>query len=211
MIGVFGGTFNPIHFGHLRSALEITEALRLKQMRFVPCAIPPHRDIPDVSAELRLKMVQAAVENEPRFVVDDCELRRDAPSYSVDTLMALRHRLGDEAIALVVGMDAFLGFHTWHRWREIVNLAHLVVMRRPGHDSRVEKMNSEVKLLVEQSLISDSDQLHRESWGKIWFQEISQLDISATKIRDMVSEGKSARFLLPDEVWAIIEKHHLYR
>jgi len=214
MIGVFGGTFNPIHFGHLRPALEITEALQLRQMRLIPSALPPHREEPEVDAQLRLRMVQAAAANESRFVVDDRELRREGPSYTVDTLTSLRQELGSEAMGLVVGMDAFLDLHTWHQWERLIELAHLVVMQRPGVYSQEQyrqKMPSEVRALVDQYAVTDMQQLQKTPSGKLWFQAVTQLDISATKVRAVIKSDRSARYLTPDEVLQIIENHQLYR
>ncbi len=214
MIGVLGGTFNPIHFGHLRPALELTEALQLREMRLIPSAIPPHREEPEVDAQLRLQMVNAAAASESRFVVDDREVRRDGPSFTVDTLTSLRHELGDEAIGLLIGMDAFLDLHTWHQWERLIELAHLIIMQRPGGYSKEqyrEKMHPKVRSLVDRCSVSQWRQLHEASYGKLWFQAVTQLDISATKIRDTIKSGFSARFLTPDSVVEIIENYQLYR
>lgn len=214
MIGVFGGTFNPIHFGHLRPALEITEALQLREMRLIPSASPPHREAPEVGAQQRLQMVKVAADRESRFVVDDRELRRHGPSYTVDTLKSLRDELGEESIGLVIGMDAFLFLHTWHRWEQLIDLAHFIVMQRPGHYSPAQyrkKMHPDIRALVEQRVVKQAEKLHGAACGNIWFQAVSQLDISATKIRAMIGAGLSARYLTPENVLEIIEKHRLYR
>jgi nicotinate-nucleotide adenylyltransferase len=214
MIGVFGGTFNPIHFGHLRPALEITEALQLRKLLFIPSAVPPHREEPEVDAPLRLQMVNAAVASEPRFQVDDRELRREGPSYTVDTLESLRDEMGAEPMALLIGMDAFLGLHTWHQWQRLIDLAHLIVMQRPGvytPEQYREKMHPEVKRLVDQCAVTDVHQLQRAESGKLWFQAVTQLDISATKVRAVINSGASARYLTPDKVLDIINRHSLYR
>lgn len=214
MIGVFGGTFNPIHFGHLRPALEITEALQLRELLFIPSAVPPHREEPEVDAPLRLQMVSAAVASESRFRVDDRELRRQGPSYTVDTLESLRDEVGAEPMALLIGMDAFLGLHTWHQWQRLIDLAHLIVMQRPGVYSREqyrEKMHPEVKALVDQRAVTDVHQLQETENGKLWFQAVTQLDISATKVRTVINSGASARYLSPDPVLAIIDRHSLYK
>jgi nicotinate-nucleotide adenylyltransferase len=214
MIGVFGGTFNPIHFGHLRPALEISEALQLREMRLIPSASPPHREAPEVDAQRRLQMVRVAAAGESRFVVDDRELRREGPSYTVDTLISLRRELGDESIGLVIGMDAFLYLHTWHRWERLIELGHFIVMQRPWHYSPAQyrkKMHADVRALVQQHQAAHTGQLHDAPSGKIWFQAVSQLDISATKIRAMIKEGRSARYLIPENVLKVIEKQRLYR
>lgn len=214
MIGVFGGTFDPIHFGHLRPALEITEALGLRELRMIPCALPPHREQPEVDAQLRLRMVSAAACNEPRFKVDDRELRREGPSYTVDTLQSLRQELGSEAMGLLIGMDAFLGLHTWHQWERLVDLAHLIVMQRPGvytPEQYRKKMQPEIRTLVDQRTTTELRRLHDAACGKLWFQAVTQLEISATQVRSVIARGHSARFLTPQSVLEIIENHHLYR
>ena len=131
-IGIFGGTFDPVHYGHLRTAFELIQALRLSEVRFMPAGNPPHRDTTIASPELRLQMVKAAIGQQPGFNVDDREMRRAGPSYSVDTLAELRAEMPDRSICLIVGMDAFLGLPTWHQWQKILTLSHLIVAHRPG-------------------------------------------------------------------------------
>src|SRR5579884_1723014 len=131
-IGLFGGTFDPIHYGHLRTAFELWQELRLAEVRFMPTGSPPHREQPLASAELRLRMVQAAVADQQAFVVDDREVRRTGISYSVDTLTELRGEYPDRSLCLLLGMDAFLGLPNWHRWRDLLDLAHVCVATRPG-------------------------------------------------------------------------------
>ncbi len=134
-VGVFGGTFDPVHHGHLRTALEVLEGCGLEQLRLVPALVPPHRPQPRAPAPLRLEMLRRAVAGEPRLVVDDRELRRGGPSYTVDTLAELRAAVGTRPLCLVLGADAFLGLPGWHRWRELFALAHLVVVERPARGS----------------------------------------------------------------------------
>ena len=131
-IGIFGGTFDPIHYGHLRTAFELLQALRLTEVRFMPAGNPPHRESPVANAEVRLQMVMAATEGQHGFLVDDREIRREGPSYSVDTLATLRAEHPDRSLCLIVGMDAFLGLPKWYQWREILQLSHVVVAHRPG-------------------------------------------------------------------------------
>jgi len=131
-LGIFGGTFDPIHYGHLRTAFEMLQSLRFGEVSFMPCGDPPHREATCADAGLRLAMVRAATRGQRGFTVDDRELLRDGPSYSVDTLSALRREFPSRPIALMIGMDAFLGLPKWHKWREILPLAHIVVAHRPG-------------------------------------------------------------------------------
>ncbi|MCK4586804.1 MAG: nicotinate-nucleotide adenylyltransferase [Gammaproteobacteria bacterium] len=213
MIGVFGGTFDPIHFGHLRSALEICESLDLKEIRFVPCRIPPHRDEPLADPMQRLAMVRAALAGQPDMVLDDRELKRDGPSYMIDTLESLRSELTTEPLCLILGMDAFMGLSSWHRWQELLTLAHLVVMHRPGkslHDVNSQQA-AEVTTLLKSRQVKDVKALQTKAAGSIFLHPISQLDISASKIREMVAKGKNPRYLLPDVVLQMIKVQKIYK
>lgn len=209
MIGVFGGTFDPIHYGHLRPALDILQDLALREIRFVPLSTAVHRAQPEATGAQRLAMVRAAVVGQPGFVADDRELKRTGGSYSYDTLASLRLDVGpDVPICLLTGTDAFGEFMTWYRREEILNLAHLVVMRRP--DAR-DPQESELRGWMERRLASSPDDLARASGGRILFRDVSQLEISATAIRSLIARGMSPRFLLPDKVLALIEREGLYR
>ena len=131
-IGVLGGTFDPIHYGHLRPALELLEALALAEVRFIPCRLPAHRGAPAITPEQRLELVRLATADQPGFVADDRELRRPGRSYMVDTLASLRQDLGETPLCLILGGDAFAALHTWRRWEDLSKLAHFIVMQRPG-------------------------------------------------------------------------------
>ena len=131
-IGIFGGTFDPIHYGHLRTAFEMLEALDFEAVRFIPCGDPPHRGTTFADAGLRFRMVDAAITGQQGFVSDNRELRREGPSYSVDTLEEFRGEFPRRSLGLIVGMDAFLGLPKWYRWDEILDFAHIVVAHRPG-------------------------------------------------------------------------------
>ena len=199
-IGVLGGTFDPIHFGHLRLAQEAAGALRLAAVRFVPSGTPPHRGAPAVSAERRLEMVRLAIEPNPAFVLDDRELRRAGPGYTVDTLAELRRELGDAAaLCLLVGADAFLDLATWSRWHELFNLAHIVVAHRPGYPVDTWQNHMPQPLAV-----------HLAPAGGIVVVPIAALDISSTRIRQCLRSGTSPRYLLPDSVLDYIERNALY-
>jgi nicotinate-nucleotide adenylyltransferase len=218
MIGVFGGTFDPVHFGHLRPALEVFETLSLREMRFVPVHQPPHRDQPEAGPKQRETLLLAAIGNDtPGLMVDNRELKREGPSYMVDTLISLRedkrNGVGDEPICLVLGMDAFLQLPTWHRWQELFELAHLVVTHRPGWEMDGEikaAMDAELAALWDERLVEDVTGLEPSAAGKLLHLGVSQLDISATRIRELIAAGKSPRFLLPDAVWNLIRLQGLY-
>lgn len=206
-LAVFGGTFNPIHFGHLRSAMELLEGLGLAQLRFMPASVPPHREAPSVAAEDRAAMVERAIAQEPRFACDRRELQRAGPSYTVDSLEELRAELGrEQSLCLVMGCDALLGLPSWHRWSELPNLAHLVIMARPGWALPTEGTLA-AWLQDHQGTPED---LHREPAGRVITQTLRPQDISATNIRSLLQLGFSARYLLPESVLAYIAERGLY-
>lgn len=206
-VGIFGGTFDPIHFGHLRTAFELLQALRLNEMRFMPAGTPPHREITVASAEQRLAMVKAATEGQQGFVVDDREIRREGLSYSVDTMRTLRADFPNHSLCLIVGMDAFLGLPKWHQWRELLQLAHLVVAHRPGW--RAPSMGPLGELLVDRGTGRIGD-LHESRAGCIYIHAVTQLEISSTEVRKLIAAGRDPRYLMPDAVRAIIEQTGCY-
>lgn len=206
-IGLLGGTFNPVHIGHLRAALEVTEFMGLDELRLVPSARPPHRQAPQVSAEQRLAMVELAVAGEPRLKVDDRELKRDKPSYTVDTLESLRGELAaHDQLFLLLGWDAFCGLPSWHRWQELLDHCHLLVLQRPDADSEAPEA---LRDLLAARSVSDPLSLQGPD-GQISFIWQTPLAVSATQIRQLLAAGKSARFLLPDAVLAYIQAQGLY-
>jgi nicotinate-nucleotide adenylyltransferase len=208
-IGVLGGTFDPIHDGHLRPALELLETLDLAEVRFVPCRIPAHRGLPQVTAEQRLALVRLATVGQPGFVTDNRELQREGPSYMVDTLTSLRDDLGaDRPVCLILGTDAFRELHTWRRWEELSDLAHLVVTQRPGVGQPLPPI---LEGFVTPRVIHDARELRQRPAGGILFQPVTQLAISATQIRALLARGQSPRYLLPEAVLAYIHDRALYR
>ena len=206
-IGIFGGTFDPIHYGHLRTAFELLQSLGLEEVRFVPCGDPPHRGVTFASAAVRLQMVQLATLGEEGFVVDDRELRRDGPSYSIDTLASFRTEFPDRSLCLITGMDAFLGLPTWHRWDEILDFAHIVVAHRPGWQAPGDGELGE--LLAERRTQSYGD-LQALSCGRVHIHAVTQLEIASTEIRSLVAEGYDPRFLMPDAVREVIMESACY-
>ena len=200
-IGLFGGTFDPIHYGHLRTAFELWQSLRLAQVRFLPTGNPPHREPSLASAELRLQMVRAAIAGQGAFVVDDREMRRSGVSYSVDTLLDLRNDYPERSLCLLLGMDAFLGMPNWHRWQEIFELAHVVVAHRPGWKAPITGPLGEV--MVDRGTGSVRD-LHGAQAGRIYVHAVTQLEIASTDLRQLILAGRDLRYLVPDAVRELI-------
>ncbi|MGI9245679.1 MAG: nicotinate-nucleotide adenylyltransferase, partial [Steroidobacteraceae bacterium] len=199
--------FDPIHLGHLRTAFEVLHALRLAEVRFVPAGDPPHRPAPRVAARQRLELVRAAVADQDGFVVDAREVRRAGPSYSVLTLGELRRELPATPLCLIVGMDAFLGLPGWHRWQELLELAHLVVAPRPGWRAPADGVLGE--LLAARSA-TNSAALHAAAAGHILIQPVTQLEISSTELRESLAAGRDPRYLVPEAVREAIVRTRCY-
>jgi len=206
-VGIFGGTFDPIHFGHLRTAFELLHALRLAEVRLVPAGNPPHRGVPLCDARHRLDMVRAAVADQPGLAVDDREVRREGPSYTVLTLRELRDEAPGRPICLLLGMDAFLGLPQWHEWRSVFDLAHVVVAHRPGWTAPDTGTLGE--LIAERRTLRVED-LHESVAGRIHVRPVTQLEISSTDLRDLIVAGEDPRYLLPDAVRALIRDTGCY-
>ncbi|MDZ4098978.1 MAG: nicotinate-nucleotide adenylyltransferase [Methylophilaceae bacterium] len=210
LIGILGGTFNPIHHGHLRMAEDLADVLKLDAVRFIPSANPPHKQSPITSAADRCEMVNLAIASNPRFILDDCELKREGASYTIDTLLSLREKLGKEtALCLIMGSDAFAEFDSWHRWQEILTLCHLALVERPNVELS-EALRPALQDLLRQHYTDELGQLSASPAGLISIQRITALDISATAIRKYLATQRSARYLMPDAVIDYIDRHHLY-
>jgi nicotinate-nucleotide adenylyltransferase len=209
MIGVYGGRFDPVHFGHLRTALEVCDSLELRQLRFMPCGQPPHRGPSQASGEQRRAMLELALgESDRRLAVDSRELDRDGPSYMVDSLSSLRSELGTEPLCLIIGQDALQELHNWHRWKSLLELSHLAVVGRP--DTPERKLHPQVAAALQDGLTSDPADLDACQAGRVYRLSLTQLAISATQIRALIAQGRSARYLLPDAVLSFIQREGLY-
>lgn len=206
-IGILGGTFDPVHCGHLRLALEIREHLSLDGVRLLPAPNPRLRDAPRADVSQRLELLAAAVDGEPGLQVDARELERDGPTYTVETLESFRREFSDEVLVFIVGMDSFQHLERWHRWQELLDLAHLVVAHRPGG---LLPEPGPIADLLERHRCDDVSALKSEPAGRIMICAPPLLDISATRIRALVAGGRSIRFLVPDKVIELINRTRCY-
>jgi nicotinate-nucleotide adenylyltransferase len=204
VIGIFGGTFDPIHYGHLRSALEMKEAFDLTEVHFIPSATPPHRNQPAASAEQRLQMVALAIQDQDHFLCDARELNRHGFSYMVDTFASLRQDFPNQPLLLFIGTDAFNQLNSWYQWQRLCDFAHIVVMTRPSVDSQP------LDDFFTEHYTTDKVELTTTLAGKLYFQAVTQLDISATTIRQLIAQQRDPRFLLPDAVIDYITQQQLY-
>ena len=212
-IGIFGGTFDPVHNGHLRLAQELAVNLALKEVRFIPAGCPPHRSTPAVAAGQRLEMVRLATAGNALFAVDETEIHKKVPCYTADTLSELRQVLGaEQPLCLLMGADQFMGLCSWHDWQKLFDLAHIIVAHRPGFPqiSWADSLPDALQQTLKQRQITDIQALHGTPCGGILTQAITPLDISATYIRHSLRAGGSPRYLLPDEVLDYIQTHQLY-
>lgn len=206
-IGIFGGTFDPIHFGHLRVALECKQALQLDEMRMMICAQPPHRESPHVPALQRFHMLQIALQNSSELMFDDRELRQQGPSYSVKTLQSLKAEQPDASLFMVIGSDSFQSFDSWYQWEAILELTHLVIARRPDNkDDESSRMGQQLA----SRFVTDASEVTQTA-GQIIPIAVTQLDISATRIRELIAKNISCQYLLPDSVLSFIKNHLLYQ
>jgi len=214
VLGIFGGTFDPIHCGHLELAREVRAALNLAAIRFIPAGDPPHRAAPVAPAIHRLAMVELAIAEHPGLEVDTREIQRRGRSYAVETLEELRRELPSHRLALIVGGDAFLGFPTWHRWRELFDFAHVIVVARPGVSFELALPPALASEWATR-LRSDASVLTSERAGAIIVQPITAHPIAASAIRAELARGPdgiaAVRGLLPAAVLAYIDRNQLYR
>ncbi|NKI73610.1 nicotinate-nucleotide adenylyltransferase [Dickeya sp. CFBP 2040] len=205
----FGGTFDPIHYGHLRPAAALAQETGLQHVILLPNNVPPHREQPEASATQRKTMVELAIRGNPLFQVDDRELQRATPSYTIDTLETLRVEKSDSApLAFIIGQDSLLTLHRWHRWQEILDYCHLLVCARPGYRQQLDTAELESWLADHQT--DDAEQLHRQRHGLIYLAHTPFVSISATEIRQRRQQGIDCHDLLPESVLKYIDTQGLY-
>ena len=211
-LGLFGGTFDPVHFGHLRSAEEVREAFALDEVRFVPCGVPPHRSgRPGAAAHHRLEMVRLAVADTPGLGVSDIEVARPGASYSIDTVRHFSDTLGpQDDLYLILGLDAFLLIGSWKDWRGLLALTHVIVTSRPGFGG--ELPYEQIPVVVrEASCYAPMRSGFRNEFGReILFKRLTDVSVSASAIRELLGKGKTIRDLVPPEVQRYVEVEHLY-
>lgn len=209
-VGMLGGTFDPVHLGHLRSAVELGEALALDALHMIPVHVPPHRDAPGIAPAHRLAMLAAGIGDTPGLVADDREIRRSGHSYSTDTLASLRQEWGEHArLVMAVGHDAFLGLPEWHEKERLFALAHVVVIDRPDHEA---PLAPELRELIAGREVEDSEALMSEPAGRLLRLKLpSRMAIAATELRRRIQSGASVRYLVPPAVERYIAEHDLYQ
>ena len=211
IIGLLGGTFNPIHLGHLRMAQELADALNLDEVRFIPSATPPHKDAPELSAIQRAEMVRIAIADNPLFKLDMRELERIGASYTIDTLVSLRSELGTSvALCLIMGSDAFIQLNTWARWQELLNYCHIILVQRPNMPKQ-PNLAIELATLLEENYTESIADLSQNPAGYMHMQAITALDISSTVIRAKLKINHSIRYLVTESVLKYINLNDLYR
>ena len=199
-LAILGGTFDPVHNAHLRVAWEAAEFLDA-DVRLIPANVPPHRDQPIADGRARAAILRAALAGQERLVLDERELHRDGPSWTIDTLIDLRAEIGDERpLVLLIGADAFLGLPSWHRWSELFDYAHIGVLTRPGHD--IARLSTELRIKIASRRCPDASALQQTAAGRVLQIPVTALEISATHVREILAAGGEPRYLVPDGVVA---------
>ena len=213
LVGIFGGTFDPIHYGHLRVAEEIVETVGLQKMYFVPAGMPRLRHSPVASPQHRVEIVRLAIQKNPDFVLDEREIYRDSVSYSIDTAREFKQEFGEEVrLCLVLGADAFIKLPEWNNWKELFNLCHFIVSTRPGYTFTLikELLSKELREECSQRWVSNTETLKKETSGLIFIASTTMLDISATSIRAHIAVGRNVRHLVPSVTVNYISENKLY-
>lgn len=213
LIGIFGGTFDPIHYGHLRVAEEIVETIDLQKMYFIPAGNPWLRPAPIASSQHRAEIVQIAIQDNPRFILDKREINREGISYSVDSLRELKQEFGKKTVlCFVIGADAFIKLAKWNNWRETFNLCHFIIVARPGHQliSNHDMLPIELQEECSKRWVSSVSSLRSSDNGLLFIAPTTMLDISATTIRARIAAGESVRYLVSDAVLRYIKANQIY-
>ncbi len=209
LVALFGGTFDPIHYGHLRPVEQLAREIGLEKVLLLPNNVPPHRPQPEATPAQRLTMAQLAVQDNPLFSVDSRELQRNTPSYTIETLETLRKEHGTQRpLAFIIGQDSLLTLHKWHRWESLLDVCHLVVLARPGYATELD--TPELQRWYDAHITEDAGQLRQRPYGFIYQANTPLLDISATEIRQRRHEGRDCSDLLPFSVERYIESQGLY-
>lgn len=205
-IGIYGGTFNPIHIAHLRSAIETLDILTLDELKIIPNYLPPHREAPKVTAQHRAAMITQAIVGLDKITMDDRELKRDQPSYTIDTLISIRQELtANDQLFFIMGWDAFCGLPSWKQWQELLNYCHILVLQRPRLSVKIPQ---ELECFLKGRVANLGNIIGAN--GQVIYAQQHFLDISSTQIREHLIQNKSVKFLLPDTVLDYINEHQLY-
>lgn len=205
LYGIFGGTFDPIHHGHLQTVASVHSKCALTTTLFIPSASPPHKGATTATAQQRMEMVLLAIADFPEFKLDRRELDRDAPSYTIDTVESLKAEYADQTFCFIIGMDAMLALDSWHRWDELLDTVHFIVMNRPGWEAP-----KNLPEWWQQRLITETGELVRSTTGKILAVEIEPANISSTEIRYGIANEYDVATMLPEAVWRYIYDHNIY-
>ena len=207
-IGILGGTFDPVHLGHVGLAEDVYRHCKMSEVRLIPLYTPPHREMPVASPEQRLNMLRLATVNSPGLIIDERELERKGVSYSVDTLRSLRLEDGEVPLCMVMGADAFLSFHNWKDWQEISSLAHLVVINRPG--ASINPGNEELADFYQNTYTENVKRLHQRPAGYTLVLQLPERHISSTFVRENIDKEKNVKKLLHEDVYCYIKREGLY-
>lgn len=207
---LFGGTFDPIHYGHLHPVEALARQVGLHKVTLLPNNVPPHRPQPEASAAQRVEMVRLAIAGNELFDIDLREMQRDTPSFTIETLAELRAGRGDaQPLAFIIGQDSLLSLPKWHRWEELLSLCHLLVCRRPDYPLRME--TPEMQRWLESHQASQAEELHQTPCGNVFLADTPLVPVSATAIRERLHHRQSCDDLLPPAVSAYISDAGLYR
>lgn len=210
LIAYFGGTFDPIHYGHLRPVTALADEIGVTRITLMPNNVPPHREQPEATAQQRKRMVELAIAETPLFSVDDRELQRITPSYTIDTMEMIRAEMGDNIpLAFIIGQDSLLTLHAWHRGRDLLNVCHLLVCARPGYRTTLD--TPEQQAWLEAHRAENAAALHTQPHGLIYLAHTPLVTVSATDIRQRRQKGEPCDDLVPPAVLHFMDAHDLYR